>query len=50
MLKQLRGTWRAEWELSLPNDDATRSRFANDDILDILFVLTYSGRTLEWQP
>jgi Tc toxin complex TcA C-terminal TcB-binding domain len=39
-----------DWELSLPNDDVTRNRFTNDDLQDILFVLTYSGRTFEWQP
>jgi len=37
-----------EWELSLPNDDTTKSFFKNEDIQDILFVITYSGRTPEW--
>jgi hypothetical protein len=50
------GSWSAmigkapfgDWELVLPNDDDTRSRFGNDDIQDILFIVTYSGRTAEW--
>ena len=41
------------WELSLKSSDPTtdsdiRNHFANDDIEDILFVITYSGRTPEW--
>jgi len=34
-----------DWELALPNDDEMRNHFANDEIQDILFVITYSGRT-----
>lgn len=37
-----------EWELTLPADDITRSLFRNEEIHDILFVITYSGRTPEW--
>jgi hypothetical protein len=41
-----------EWELVLPNTEEMRNRFAgddgNEDIADILFVITYSGRTPEW--
>jgi hypothetical protein len=37
-----------EWELTLPTDDTTKNFFRNDEIEDILFVITYSGRTPEW--
>lgn len=37
-----------EWELALPTDDATKQLFRNEEIADILFVITYSGRTPEW--
>jgi hypothetical protein len=37
-----------EWELALPTDEATRNIFRNEEIQDILFVITYSGRTPEW--
>jgi hypothetical protein len=53
------GSWTAligkspvgEWELALPNTEEIRKLFGNDgdgDIEDILFVVTYSGRTPEW--
>ena len=50
------GSWTAmvgkppfgEWELALPKTDEMKNRFNNDDITDILFVITYSGRTPEW--
>lgn len=54
------GSWTAmigkspigEWELALPNTEEIRKRFGDDDnnqdIQDILFVITYSGRTPEW--
>jgi Tc toxin complex TcA C-terminal TcB-binding domain/Salmonella virulence plasmid 65kDa B protein len=54
------GSWTAmigkspigEWELTLPNTEEIRHRFgdegSNEDIEDILFVITYSGRTPEW--
>ena len=37
-----------EWELGLPIDDTTKNLFRNEEIEDILFVITYSGRTPEW--
>jgi hypothetical protein len=41
-----------EWELALPDtkDDGgqTRDYFKNEEIEDMLFVITYSGRTPEW--
>jgi hypothetical protein len=37
-----------EWELSLPSTDEMKNRFKNEEIEDILFVITYSGRTPEW--
>ena len=37
-----------EWELALPNTGEMKNRFKNEEIEDILFVLTYSGRTPDW--
>jgi hypothetical protein len=37
-----------EWELKLPSDETTKNFFRNEEIDDILFVITYSGRTPEW--
>jgi hypothetical protein len=42
-----------EWELSLKSDEPVkdreiRDRFKNEEIEDILFVITYSGNTPEW--
>ena len=37
-----------EWELALPNTYEIRNRFKNQEIEDILFVITYNGRTAEW--
>jgi len=37
-----------KWELALPNTEEMRNRFGNEDFDDILFVITYSGRTPEW--
>ncbi|MGL5942562.1 MAG: hypothetical protein ACRC2S_19735 [Waterburya sp.] len=34
-----------EWELALPNTEEVRNHFSNEDIEDILFVITYSGLT-----
>jgi len=51
------GTWASsfigkvplgEWELVLPNTKPMRDRFGDEDIDDILFVITYSGRTPDW--
>ncbi len=37
-----------EWELALPNDQPTKDLFKNEEIEDMLFVITYSGRTPDW--
>ncbi|PLS81992.1 MAG: hypothetical protein CYG59_05145, partial [Chloroflexi bacterium] len=42
-----------EWELALPNTDEIKNLFKNEKIEDIkiedmLFVITYSGRTPAW--
>jgi hypothetical protein len=37
-----------EWELALTIDDATKALFKNAALSDILFVVTYSGRTPAW--
>jgi hypothetical protein len=37
-----------EWELALPTDQAIQDLFRNEEIEDILFVITYSGNTPEW--
>ena len=37
-----------EWELALPNTGEMKNRFKNEEIEDILFVITYSGRTPAW--
>jgi hypothetical protein len=55
-LKGNAGSWTAmigksligEWELALPNTREVKNLFKNEDIEDILFVITYSGRTPEW--
>ena len=36
------------WELAQPNTQEIRALFKNKEIEDILFVITYSGRTPEW--
>lgn len=36
------------WELSLPNTTEIKQLFGDDQIKDILFVLTYEGRTPAW--
>jgi hypothetical protein len=51
------GSWMAmigrspvgSWELALPNTEDVRNHFANDDIQEMLFVTTVSGRTPAWQ-
>ncbi len=50
------GSWTAmigkspvgEWELALPNTEEMRNCFKNEEIVEMLFVITYSGRTPEW--
>lgn len=37
-----------EWELSLPKDPETRKLFNNDQIDDILFIVTYEGDVPDW--
>ncbi|MBI2360606.1 MAG: hypothetical protein HYV04_17165, partial [Deltaproteobacteria bacterium] len=37
-----------EWELALPNTVEMKDRFKNEDVEDILFVITYSGHTPQW--
>ena len=37
-----------EWTLTLPNIEDMKRRFKDGDVEDILFVITYSGRTPEW--
>ena len=37
-----------DWELALPDRPDIRNLFNNEEIADILFVLTYSGRTPPW--
>jgi hypothetical protein len=36
------------WELTLPNTTEMKNHFASDAFDDILFVLTYAGRTPAW--
>lgn len=38
------GTWR----LALPSTQEVKDLFKNEEIEDILFVITYSGETPEW--
>ena len=50
------GSWTAvignppvgTWELILPNTEEVKKHFQDEELDDILFVVTYSGRTLEW--
>ena len=37
-----------DWELAFADNDRMRAYFADDDIQDILFVITYSGQAAEW--
>ncbi len=37
-----------KWELTLPNTEEMKNLFKREKIEDILFVITYSGRTPEW--
>ena len=52
-----RGAWNqlvdapnvaGQWELSLEDTPAMRNRFAQEEIQDIIFVITYSGRLTNW--
>lgn len=50
------GSWTAmigkspvgTWELALPNTEEVRTRFQDEAIEDILFIITYSGQTPDW--
>jgi hypothetical protein len=50
------GSWTAiigkapvgKWALTLPNTEEMKNRFKNEEIDDILLVLTYAGRTPAW--
>jgi hypothetical protein len=50
------GNWRllrgeapfGEWELALPATEEMKNRFRHEEFEDILFVITYAGRTPEW--
>ena len=50
------GSWTAmigkspvgEWELTLPNTEEVKKHFLDEEIDDILFVITYAGRTPDW--
>ena len=37
-----------EWQLRVPKTGEVRYRFAQEQIKDILFVITFSGRTPRW--
>jgi Tc toxin complex TcA C-terminal TcB-binding domain len=37
-----------EWKLTLPNTAEVKDRFKKEEIEDILFVITYTGRLPEW--
>jgi hypothetical protein len=55
-LKGNAGSWTSmigkapfgEWELALPNTQDLKDRFKKEQIEDMLFAVTYSGRTPEW--
>lgn len=36
------------WQLTLPDTEEMRSRFHNDEVDDLLLILTYEGRTPAW--
>ena len=36
------------WELALPNTPDVRDHFKKEEIEDLLFVITYDGRTPAW--
>jgi hypothetical protein len=37
-----------DWELTLPNTEEMRNRFKDEEIDDLLLVVTYEGRTPAW--
>ena len=36
------------WQLTLPDTEDMRGRFRNEEVDDLLLILTYEGRTPEW--
>jgi hypothetical protein len=34
-----------DWELVLPDTEEMLAHFANEDVLDVLLIVTYGGRT-----
>jgi hypothetical protein len=36
------------WEMTLPNTDEIKNRFRNEEIEDLILVVTYEGRTPAW--
>jgi hypothetical protein len=36
------------WELTLPDTEEMRNRFRNEEIDDLLLILTFEGRTPAW--
>jgi hypothetical protein len=37
-----------EWKLTLPNTQEVKNRFKNEEIEDVLLVVTYAGRSPAW--
>jgi hypothetical protein len=37
-----------DWELTLPNTEEMRNRFKDEEVDDLLIILTYEGRTPAW--
>ena len=37
-----------EWQLTLPNSGEVRRRLAHEQVVDIVFVVTFTGRTPPW--
>jgi hypothetical protein len=37
-----------DWQLTLPNTEEMKNHFANEDIDDLILVLTYQGHTRAW--
>jgi hypothetical protein len=46
--ESLVGSWTLTFTNDDDNDEQIRNLFANDQIEDILFVITFGGRTPEW--
>ena len=37
-----------KWEIALPNEEQILNRFREEQIVDILFVITFEARTAAW--